>query len=238
MDVDVKIAIATVNAMAKKNVHAVATRTLINEKEDYQEKLLNLNYNEKLLEMIKYAEENDVPIMQNEGIAFLIMLLKVKRPMRILEIGSAIGFSSSIMALNSDATIDTIERDSKMIEECKKNHLELGLTDRIKLIEGDALNTIEVVKDNKYDFIFIDAAKAQYIKFFEMYSPLLNDDGIILSDNLYFHDLLFTEVNNRDLRQLVRKVGKYNEFLINHPEFETHIFKMGDGVGVSTRKQK
>ena len=224
--------------MAKKNVHAVATRTLINEKEDYQEKLLNLNYNEKLLEMIKYAEENDVPIMQNEGIAFLIMLLKVKRPMRILEIGSAIGFSSSIMALNSEATIDTIERDSKMIEECKKNHQELGLNNRIRLIEGDALNTIEIVKDNKYDFIFIDAAKAQYIKFFEMYSPLLNDDGIILSDNLYFHDLLFTEVNNRDLRQLVRKVGKYNEYLINHPDFETHIFKMGDGVGVSTRKQK
>ena len=224
--------------MAKKNVHAVATRTLINEKEDYQEKLLNLNYNEKLLEMIKYAEENDVPIMQNEGIAFLIMLLNVKKPLRILEIGSAIGFSSSVMALNSNAIIDTIERDSKMIEECKKNHQELGLNNRIRLIEGDALNTIEIVKDNKYDFIFIDAAKAQYIKFFEMYSPLLNDDGIILSDNLYFHDLLFTEVNNRDLRQLVRKVGKYNEYLINHPDFETHIFKMGDGVGVSTRKQK
>ena len=100
--------------MAKKNAHVVATRTLISEKEDYQEKLLNLNYNEKLLEMIKYAEEYDVPIMQNEGIAFLVMLLKVKRPMRILEIGSAIGFSSSIMALNSEATIDTIERDSKM----------------------------------------------------------------------------------------------------------------------------
>ena len=222
--------------MAKKNAHVVATRTLINEKDDYQEKLLNLNYNEKLLEMIKYALENDVPIMQNEGIAFLIMLLKVKKPMRILEIGSAIGFSSSIMALNSDATIDTIERDSKMICECKKNHQELGLCDKITLIEGDALNTIEIVKDNKYDLIFIDAAKAQYIKFFEMYSPLLNEDGIILSDNLYFHDLLFTEVNNRDLRQLVRKVGKYNEFLLHHPDFETHIFKIGDGVGVSTRK--
>ena len=222
--------------MAKKNAHVVATRTLISEKEDYQEKLLNLNYNEKLLEMIKYAEEYDVPIMQNEGIAFLVMLLKVKRPMRILEIGSAIGFSSSIMALNSDATIDTIERDSKMISECKKNHLELGLNERIRLIEGDALEAIEVVKDNKYDLIFIDAAKAQYIKFFELYSPLLNEDGIILSDNLYFHDLLFTEVNNRDLRQLVRKVGKYNEFLINHPDFETHIFKIGDGIGVSTRK--
>ena len=224
-----------VNAM-KKNAHVVATKTLINEKDDYQEKLLNLNYNEKLLEMIEFAMEFDVPIMQNEGIAFLIMLLKVKKPLRILEIGSAIGFSSSIMALNSDAVIDTIERDLKMITECKKNHLELGLTDRINLIEGDALDTFEIVKNNKYDLIFIDAAKAQYIKFFEMYSPLLNSDGIILSDNLYFHDLLFTEVNNRDLRQLVRKVGKYNDFLINHPDFETHIFAVGDGIGVSTRK--
>ena len=225
-----------VNAMAKKNAAVVATRTLISEQEEYQEKLLNVNYNEKLLEMIKFAEENDVPIMQNEGIAFLIMLLKVKKPLRILEIGSAIGFSSSMMALNSDATIDTIERDLKMINECKKNHIELKLNERINLIEGDALDTFEIVKDNKYDLIFIDAAKAQYIKFFEMYSPLLNDSGVILSDNLYFHDLLFTEVNNRDLRQLVRKVGKYNDFLLNNAEFETHIFKIGDGIGVSTRK--
>ena len=225
-----------VNAMAKKNAAVVATRTLINQQDEYQAKLLNVNYNEKLLEMIKFAEENDVPIMQNEGIAFLIMLLKVKKPLRILEIGSAIGFSSSMMALNSDAKIDTIERDPKMIGECKKNHSELNLIERINLIEGDALDTFEIVKDNKYDLIFIDAAKAQYIKFFEMYSPLLNDNGVILSDNLYFHDLLFTEVNNRDLRQLVRKVGKYNEFLLNHPEFETHIFKIGDGIGVSTKK--
>ena len=225
-----------VNAMAKKNVTVVATRTLINQQDEYQTKLLNVNYNEKLLEMIKFALEFDVPIMQNEGIAFLIMLLKVKKPLRILEIGSAIGFSSSMMALNSEAMIDTIERDPKMITECRKNHTELNLTNRINLIEGDALDTLEIVKDNKYDLIFIDAAKAQYIKFFEMYSPLLNDNGVILSDNLYFHDLLFTEVNNRDLRQLVRKVGKYNDFLLNHPDFETHIFKIGDGIGVSTRK--
>ncbi len=225
-----------VNAMAKKNATVVATRTLINEQEEYQEKLLNVNYNEKLQEMIKFALEFDVPIMQTEGIAFLIMLLKVKKPLRILEIGSAIGFSSSMMALNSEAKIDTIERDPKMIAECKKNHTELNLLERINLIEGDALDTLEIVKDNKYDLIFIDAAKAQYIKFFEMYSPLLNDNGVILSDNLYFHDLLFTEVNNRDLRQLVRKVGKYNDFLLNHPDFETHIFKIGDGIGVSTRK--
>ena len=160
-----------VNAM-KKN--AVAIKTLINEKEEYQNQLLNLNYNDYLLQMKNYAEENDVPIMQDEGIAFLIMSLNVKKPLRILEIGSAIGFSSSVMALNSDATIDTMERDMKMITECKKNHEALGLLDRINLIEGDALETFDVVKDNKYDFIFIDAAKAQYINFFEMYKTLLN----------------------------------------------------------------
>lgn len=218
--------------------NAVAIKTLINEKEEYQNTLLNVIYDDNLLNLKEYAKNNDVPIMQDEGIAFLIMLLNVKKPKRILEIGSAIGFSSSVMALHCDALIDTMERDPKMIEECKKNHLHLGLNNRINLIEGDALETFDQVKDNKYDFIFIDAAKAQYIKFFEMYSSLLNEDGLILSDNLYFHDLLFTEVNNRDLRQLVRKVGKYNDFLINHPTFETHIFKIGDGVGVSTLKRK
>lgn len=214
-----------------------AVTTLINDKEDYQNQLLNINYNEYLLKMKEYASLNDVPIMQDEGIAFLIMLLNVKKPKRILEIGSAIGFSSSVMALHSDAIIDTMERDSKMISECKKNHQELGLTDRINLVEGDALVTFDNVKNNKYDFIFIDAAKAQYIKFFEMYSTLLTDDGVILSDNLYFHDLLFEDVYNRDLRQLVRKVGKYNDFLLNNETFETHIFKIGDGVGVSTKRK-
>ena len=92
-----------------------AVTTLINDKEDYQNQLLNINYNEYLLKMKEYALTNDVPIMQDEGIAFLIMLLNVKKPKRILEIGSAIGFSSSVMALHSDATIDTMERDLKMI---------------------------------------------------------------------------------------------------------------------------
>lgn len=219
-----------------KNANVAATKTLINNKDEYLDLLLNVSFNDKLLEMIKYANEFDVPIMQKEGIAFLVMLLNVKKPLRILEIGSAIGFSSSVMALNSNAIIDTIERDPKMISECKKNHQELNLLDRINLIEGDALTTFDLVKDNQYDLIFIDAAKAQYIKFFEMYSPLLAKDGVILSDNLYFHDLLFTHVENRDLRQLVRKVGKYNAFLLENPIFETHIFKIGDGIGVSTRK--
>lgn len=222
--------------MAKIKKNVMAPKTLIDDKYSYKHDLLNIPFNEKLLEMKEYAKNNDVPIMQDSGIAFLVMLLNVKKPKNILEIGSAIGYSSAFMALNSDAKITTMERDPKMILECKKNHKELGLEDRIRLIEGDALLTIEEIKDEKFDFIFIDAAKAQYIKFFENYSKLLSEDGLILSDNLYFHDLLFEEVNNRDLRQLVRKVGKYNAFLLENEEFKTNIFDIGDGLGVSVRK--
>lgn len=222
--------------MAKMKKNVMAPRILIEDKSFYKNELLNVPFNDKLLEMKEYALNNDVPIMQDSGIAFLVMLLNVKKPKNILEIGSAIGYSSAFMALNSNANITTIERDSKMILECKKNHKELGLENRIRLIEGDALEMAFEIENEKFDFIFIDAAKAQYIKFFEIYSKFLTDDGIILSDNLYFHDLLFEEVNNRDLRQLVRKVGKYNEFLLENKDFKTNIFDIGDGVGVSVRK--
>ena len=217
-----------------KNV--AAKKITISDQEAYQKKLLNIPYTSYQLEMLEYAKTNDVPVMQEEGIGFLIMLLKVLRPKRILEIGSAIGYSSSFMALNSDAIIDTIERDQKMFDECQKNHQVLGIDKRINRIFGDALETFDLVKDNQYDLIFIDAAKAQYIKFFELYAPLLKDTGVILSDNLYFHELLFTEVENRDLRQLVRKVDRYNDYLNSLTDYETHIFKIGDGIGVTTKK--
>ena len=217
-----------------KNVPAA--RIAINDQESYQRKLLNIPYQEYQLTMKEYAETHDVPIMQEEGIAFLVMLLKVLRPKRILEIGSAIGYSSSFMAINSDAIIDTIERSQEMYDECLKNHHMLGINKQVNVIYGDALECFDKVNDNQYDLIFIDAAKAQYIKFFELYAPLLTDKGVILSDNLYFHELLFTEVENRDLRQLVRKVNKYNEYLNSLDNFETHIFKIGDGIGVTTKK--
>ncbi len=217
-----------------KNV--VAKKITINDQEAYQRKLLNIPYTDYQLEMLEYAKAYDVPVMQEEGIAFLVMLLKVLKPKRILEIGSAIGYSSSFMALNSDAIIDTIERDEKMYQECQKNHEVLGITKQVNVIYGDALTTFDKVKDNRYDLIFIDAAKAQYIKFFELYAPLLAEGGVILSDNLYFHELLFTEVLNRDLRQLVRKVDKYNDYLNSLTDYETHIFKIGDGIGVTTKK--
>ena len=213
-----------------------AKKIAINDQDAYQRKLLNIPYHEHQLLMQTYALEHDVPIMQEEGIAFLVMLLRVLKPQRILEIGSAIGYSSSFMALNSDAKIDTIERSEDMYNECVKNHQILGINEQVNVIFGDALDTLDKVKDNQYDLIFIDAAKAQYIKFFEMYAPLLTDNGVILSDNLYFHELLFTEIENRDLRQLVRKVNKYNEYLNSLEAYNTHIFKIGDGIGVTTKK--
>ena len=210
--------------------------TLISNQKEYQNKLLNLKQDNDILEIKEYGLSHDVPIIQDEGLVFLTMLLKIKKPVRILEIGSAIGYSAINMARNCNAIIDTFEIKEESYNIAKENIKKCGLEDRINIYLGDALETFDIVKDNKYDFIFIDAAKAQYIKFFELYAPLLNKDGIIFTDNLYFHNLLFEEVSNRDLRGLVRKVGRYNDFLINNNDFETHIFRIGDGIGVSIKK--
>lgn len=208
----------------------------VNDQETYQSRLLNIPFTEKMLAIKEYARINGVPIMQDEGIAFLITILKIIKPKRILEIGTAIGYSSAFMAQNCDAIIDTIERDDEMIDICQKNHRELGIDNRINLIHKDALEAFDLISENHYDLIFIDAAKAQYIRFFEIYAPLLNEGGVILSDNLYFHNLLFTDIANRDLRQLVRKVNKFNEYLLSLPDYETHIFKIGDGIGLTIKK--
>ena len=191
--------------------------------------------------MKKYALENEVPIIKDEGLAFLLEIINKEKPKRILEIGSAILYSASMMVLNSDSNVVTIERDPKMIEEAKKNLNALKLNDRITLIEGDALLTFDAVKDMEFDLIFIDAAKAQYEKFFNLYTPLLRKGGVVVSDNLIFHGLVGKDTSDmsRSLRGLVRKIGTYREFLANNKEFETTLYdNIGDGMGVSYKLWK
>ena len=192
--------------------------------------------NDYLSLMKKYAEENGVPIIKDAGLAFLLDIINKEKPKRILEIGSAILYSASYMALNSNAKVVTIERDPKMIEEAKKNLKALELEDKITLIEGDALYTFDQVKNLEFDLIFIDAAKAQYEKFFNLYTPLLKKGGVVVSDNLIFHGLVGTDTKDmsRSLRGLVRKIGSYREFLANNTDFKTTLYdEVGDGMGVS-----
>ena len=180
-----------------------------------------------------YAKENNVPIIQKDGLNFLIEYIKQKNVKTILEIGTAIGYSSINMALVSDdIQITTIERNEKMYKQAIENIKDFNLENRINVIYGDALDT---VVQGKYDLIFIDAAKAQYIKFFEKYKQNLQINGTIITDNLNFHGLALhpEEIHSKNLKALVRKINNYKDFLINNKEFNTTFYEIGDGIAVS-----
>ena len=173
------------------------------------------------LEMKQYAEEFDVPIIQDQGLELMLQLLRIKQPKAILEIGTAIGYSSLMMARHlPHAQIVSIERDTKRYQEAVAYHERSSIQDQVTLIEADALEIAnEELPIQKYDVIFIDATKAQYQKFFEKYESLLTEDGMIISDNLIFHGHIFdnNQKQSRNLKQLVRKINRYNDWLANHP---------------------
>ena len=191
---------------------------------------------ELILEMEHYASTNNVPIIELDSIKFIMKYIKLNKVKSILEIGAAIGYSAIKMAsISDDIKVTTIERDSFRYNEAVKNIEYNNLNDRINIILGDAL---EVNIEGSYDLIFIDAAKAQSIKFFEKYSPLLKDNGTIITDNINFHGLTFSDnpAPTRNLRQLTRKIKTYLEFLENNKEYDSKYINIGDGVIVSKKK--
>ena len=183
----------------------------------------------------KYAAINNIPIMQKDGIEFLVNYIKKNNIKNILEIGSAIGYSAIKMAMvDSNINITTIERDNARYEIAVNNIKNFNLQNRINIINEDALN-IEL--EGKYDLIFIDAAKSQYIKFFEKFEKNLIVGGTIVSDNLSFHGLVEddTKTQNRNTKQLVRKIRKYIEYLKNNSNYKTTFYELGDGVAISIK---
>lgn len=191
-----------------------------------------------LKEIEVYAKENKIPIMQKDGIEFLVEYIKEKNIESVLEIGSAIGYSAIKMALaKENIHIVTIERDKeryeKAIENIKKCHLE----EKIAIHNQDAF---DFETDQTFDLLFIDAAKAQYIPFFEKYKKNVKEKGVIISDNLAFHGLVGTDVSacRRNVRGLVRKLEKFITFLKENEEYETTFLTIGDGIGITHKKEK
>ncbi len=188
-------------------------------------------------QMKEYAEANNVPIMTDEGIQYLLKYIQKNSVYKILEIGTAIGYSAIMMcSVNPNIIVTTIERDEKRYLEALKNIKKLGLEDRIELIYHDAL---EVQLDDQYDLLFIDAAKAQNQRFFEKFERNLKNGGTIITDNMKFHGLVDKdpdEISSRNLRQLVRKVKDYIDFLNSNTNYETTFLDIGDGLAVSRKK--
>lgn len=202
---------------------------------------LNLNKqanNEYINKLNTYAKENNVPIVTNEGLELIKLLIKLTNAKRILEIGTAIAYTSINCALLSeDIFVDTIERNEKMYEQAIKNVKEISLENRVNVIKGDALDVDITTLNDSYDLIFIDAAKAQYTRFFEKYSVLLKTGGIVVSDNLLFHGLVEKDnIEGKDLRALIRKIKNYNSWLENNQEFDTTFLRIGDGMAISIKK--
>ena len=190
-----------------------------------------------LIELEKYAKKNNVPIIQKDGLDFLLTYIKKNPIKNILEIGTAIGYSAINMALVSeDIKITSIERNKEMYYLASINVKKFNLENRVNLILKDAL---DANIDGTYDLIFIDAAKAQYIKFFEKYKKNLSKSGTIITDNLNFHGLAAhpENIRSKNLRALVKKINNYKDFLIKNKEFSTRFYEIGDGIAVSKYKK-
>jgi len=188
-------------------------------------------------ELKKFAKENNVPIMMEDGINFLTTFVIKHQTKNVLEIGTAIGYSAIMMALASpNIKITSIERDEERYLEAVKNIKKFKLEDRITLIYKDAE---EVELKEKFDLVFIDAAKGKNKMFFEKFSKNLNQDGFIITDNINFHGYVNkdeSEIKTRNLRGLVRKIKEYIAFLKDNDEFKTEFYETGDGIAVSTRR--
>ena len=194
--------------------------------------------NTQLKKIRAYASREAVPILQDETGDFICAYIQEHNVKSVLEIGTAIGYSSiKFAALREDIHVTTIELDIDRHLTAVENIKQAGLSDRVTAIQGDAL--FYDLGDQKFDLIFIDAAKAQYIKFFEKYKANLAPGGVIISDNLSFHGMVadLSLTHNYSTKKLVKKIQKYVTFLKENQEFETEFFETGDGISVSRRKQ-
>ncbi|MBV6683920.1 O-methyltransferase [Bacillus sp. JRC01] len=189
--------------------------------------------------MEAYAEENGVPIMELVGIEALLGMLRIQQPKRILEVGTAIGYSALRMAeALPNTTIVTLERDEERYEKAQEFLGRSSARDRVITLFGDALELQEDVKQHgPYDAVFIDAAKGQYRKFFDSYSEMLTPEGVVYSDNVLFKGLVAEEVvEQKRIRNMVKKLHDYNKWLMDHPEYDTSILPVGDGVAISKKR--
>ena len=215
---------------------------MTNINEEYIEEYIRsiLPENELYLKKLElYAEENHVPIVEIEVAQLLKVLLKIHRPKNILEIGTAIGYSALIMASSTaeNCKITTIERRLDKVDLDKNNINNTKYKNRIKVLYGEADEILPNL-DEKYDFIFLDAAKGQYLQFFNHCMELLNAKGVIVSDNVLFKGMVASdELVVRRKKTIVKRLRQYLKY-INHLEgYTSCIIPIGDGVALTYREE-
>lgn len=193
-----------------------------------------------LLELEQYAAENHVPIIRPETASLLIVLGRLVKPDRILEIGTAIGYSSILLSgiLADGGRIDTIERNDVMVIKAHENIKRAGLADTIAVIAGDAAEVLCCL-DKKYDMIFMDAAKGQYPEFLPQCLRMLKNGGLLVSDNVLYKGMVASdELVVRRKKTIVNRMRAYLDSICSDPSLDTSILPVGDGVALSYKRME
>ncbi len=192
----------------------------------------------KLGELQKRCYELDIPIIDIETAKFVEFLLSMKKPKRILELGTAVGFSAILMSqyLQDDGSITTIDRNPRMIEQALNNFNEFNVTDKIDFIQGDIVEVIKTLEE-PYDFIFLDSAKGQYVNIYDDVLRLLKKDAILFVDDIFQNGNIIKDIMEIEKRQrtIHRRMNEFVEKISNEPTMKTSILPLADGVIVSVK---
>lgn len=191
--------------------------------------------NKQELEKIKQkALEDHIPIIMDDTLEVIKKELRENSTKRILEIGTAVGYSAMCFSefLADDGKIDTIERDEERIQEAKENFKKVGVEDKINFYEGDAVEILPTLNE-KYDMVFIDAAKGKYPFFLKEALRMTNKNGIIFADNILYKGYVMSDYNKHKQRTAVRNLREYIKEVSENPNLETEILEVGDGLAIS-----
>ncbi len=210
---------------------------------DYMEQYLRgliPEYSGVLAELEEFAEKNLVPIVQKETSKFLQFMITLKKPRKILELGTAIGYSSILMSLTSGNTvhITTIERDENMVNIARNNIKKMNLDSNINVVQGECLEMLENL-DDKYDMIFMDAGKGHYGNFLPHCLRMLKDDGVIIADNVLFRGMVANkELVKRRKITIVKRMKSYLDIVSKDKDLVTTVLPMGDGIALTIRRDQ
>ena len=193
---------------------------------------------EELKKIKQKALEDHIPIIMDDTLQVIEKELKKNPPKRILEIGTAVGYSAMCFSefITPDGRIDTIERDEERIKDAKINVKAVGVEEKIKIYEGDAVEILPTLNE-KYDMIFIDAAKGKYPFFLKESLRMLNENGIIFADNILYKGYVMSDYNKHKQRTAVRNLREYIKEVSENPDLETEILEVGDGLAISRLKK-
>lgn len=192
-------------------------------------------FNEEELKIVKEkALENHIPIIMDDTLEKIEEILKEEKPKRILEIGTAVGYSATMFAkyTDEDCIIDTIEIDEERAKEAKENIEKIGVADRINIMVGNAADILPTISQ-EYDIVFIDAAKGKYPVFLENAIRLIKNGGVILADNILYKGYVMSDYNKHKQRTAVRHLREYIQEITENEKLESEILEIGDGLAIT-----